>query len=306
MVTVLVAGVGLALAAAERPPRAVLPPPTVVPSATASPLPTPVPAGPTAGYGVSVADDPATHSVVLFGGVDTPDTTWLWDGRRWSSVTPAHSPQARYGAAVAYDPATRLLMLYGGQGDDVGATQFNDTWAWNGVTWARLDGGGTSGPFPGDDGAMAWDAARDEMVLTTSAGSLTNVETWTWNRTRWERDLAGNLTAVAYGATLAYDPESRDVLLVAAAATNFEETSTFDWDGSAWHSAHNERTFSGWCLAGRGGEWAGWVRVSDVLAVLRTAGELLGMGYVDVVPASGSGPVQVGDANVSRCSRRQR
>jgi hypothetical protein len=236
VVTVLVAGVGLALAAAERPPRGVLPPPTVVPSATASPLPTPVPVGPVAGNGVSVADDPATHSVVLFGGVDTPDTTWLWDGRRWSSVTPAHSPQARSGAAVAYDPATRLLMLYGGQGDDVGATQFNDTWAWNGVTWARLDSGGTSGPFPGDDGAMAWDAARDEMVLTTSAGSLTNVETWTWNRTRWERDLAGNLAAVAYGATLAYDPESRDVLLVAAAATNFEETSTFDWDGSAWHS----------------------------------------------------------------------
>ena len=94
-------------------------------------------------------------------------------------MTPNSSPPARSGAAIAYDPATRLLMLYGGEGANEGP-QFNDTWAWNGTIWRRLNGGGPSGPFVGNGASMVWDGARDQMLLVTSAGTDTDGETWTW------------------------------------------------------------------------------------------------------------------------------
>src|SRR6202043_3229304 len=68
-IAVLVAGVGLAIAAARHPRSPSNPPPSPTASATPAPIPTPRPAGPVTAWGVSVADDPATHRVVLFGGV---------------------------------------------------------------------------------------------------------------------------------------------------------------------------------------------------------------------------------------------
>ena len=231
---VLVAGIGLAIAAAQHPRSPLAPPPSPTASATPSPIPTPPAAGPVTGLGASVADDPATHRVVLFGGVDTTGKTWLWDGRHWTPTTPPNSPPNRAGAAAAYDPETRLVMLFGGEGIAEGPL-FNDTWAWNGTTWRRLDSGGPNGPFLGGGGQMAWDGARHEMLLVTSAGTLTDGETWTWEGTRWVREAHGDLAAVVVDGTMAYDPPSQTVLLVTPAITNNAHSATFGWNGSSWH-----------------------------------------------------------------------
>ena len=230
---VLVAGIGLAIAAAQ---RSVAPAPAVsiTPLATSSPNPTPPASGPVTGLGVSLADDLATHRVVLFGGVDSSAKTWLWDGRRWTSTIPPSSPPDRSGAAAAYDPATGLVMLFGGEGIAEGPL-FNDTWAWNGTTWRRLDSGGPNGPFLGGGGQMAWDGARHEMLLVTSAGTLTDGETWTWDGARWVREAHGDLAAVVVDGTMAYDPSSQTVLLVTPAIANNAHSATFGWNGSSWH-----------------------------------------------------------------------
>jgi hypothetical protein len=236
-IAVLVAAVGLAIAAAQHPQGPLIPRPSPVASATPSPFPTPAAAGPVSALGASVADDPATHRVVLFGGVDSTNKTWLWDGRHWAPATPPGSPPNRAGAAAAYDPATRVVMLFGGSGSTPGqaARLFNDTWAWNGITWRRLDSGGRTGPFVGDGGQMAWDAARADMVLVTSAGTLTDGETWTWDGTRWVREAHGDLAAIVVDGTMTYDPVSQMVLLVTPAIGNNAHTTTFGWNGSTWH-----------------------------------------------------------------------
>ncbi len=88
----------------------------------------------------SMAYDPATGQMVLFGGMGIGgsylDDTWTWNGTTWTQQYPATSPSARDGASMAYDPATGQMVLFGG--DAVSSSNLDDTWTWNGTTWTQL------------------------------------------------------------------------------------------------------------------------------------------------------------------------
>ena len=125
-------GIGVLTSFGQRPaPQITRPAPT---QPAPQPLaPTPVPLQPQAGQGFSIADDLATHEIVLFGGVGDFANTWLWDGSRWTLSHPQASPEPRFGASAAYDPRTRTVLLFGGRLEP--GTPVQDTWAWNGTTW---------------------------------------------------------------------------------------------------------------------------------------------------------------------------
>ena len=92
---------------------------------------------PARGY-ATLAYDPATSQMVLFGGYGTTydNDTWVWDGSNWDLQSPGTSPAARDGATMAYDSATGQMLLFGGFN---GSTlNENDTWNWTGSTWAQL------------------------------------------------------------------------------------------------------------------------------------------------------------------------
>jgi hypothetical protein len=236
-IAILAAGIGLAIEAAQHPRSHLVQLPSPTPSGTVAPIPTPPASGPVTGSGVSVADDPATHRVVLFGGVDSSNKTWLWDGRQWTSTTPPSSPPNRAGAAAAYDPASRVVMLFGGSGPAVGqvAQLFNDTWAWSGSTWRRLNSGGVRGPPVGDGAQMAWDDTRHQMLLVTYAETLTAAETWIWDGSSWQHQPSGNIAASAFGV-MAYDPASHAVVRVSPLIGDNSHSATFTWNGSAWRA----------------------------------------------------------------------
>jgi hypothetical protein len=190
--------------------------------------PTPVPKAPLSSFGYSAVDDPSAHQLVLFGGVDSYDTTWLWDGRRWSLAHPPLSPPGRFGAAAAYDPLTGVVMLYGGRlgpGDVV-----DDTWAWDGSTWRELDAG-TGNPPAGEGSVMAWDSALSEMVLVTSDSALAG-ETWLWNGNRWLRQPRGDPPFA--GVAMAVDPLTHVLLAAGCCAPGQGALATWEWNGSAW------------------------------------------------------------------------
>jgi hypothetical protein len=211
----------------------------VVPSASApsavetpqSLSPTPVPARPVLGFGFSAVYDPAAHQLVTFGGIDSYDATWLWDGKRWSLARPSGGPPGRFNAAAAYDPLTGVVMLYGGR---LGPGQVvDDTWAWDGRTWRELDGG-TGSPPLGEGSVMAWDDDLSELVLVNSNGQG-NGQTWTWNGSRWVRQARGDLPSGASVIGMAADPVTRELLGVSCCLTGNGSASTLAWDGAAWH-----------------------------------------------------------------------
>jgi hypothetical protein len=80
----------------------------------------------------SMAYDPATGTVVLFGGASPSGEivlgdTWTWNGTTWTQQEPVASPPARSEAAMASDPATGTVVLFGGQSN---SGSLDDTWTW--------------------------------------------------------------------------------------------------------------------------------------------------------------------------------
>ena len=102
-------------------------------------------AGPAARWDHTLAADPETGSLILFGGRDGAGEafgdTWRYSVEEggWAAIDgPAPSP--RFGHAVAVDAANRALYLFGGQ---AGPDFFDDAWRFDldALTWAEIPAG---------------------------------------------------------------------------------------------------------------------------------------------------------------------
>jgi hypothetical protein len=203
------------------------------PVPSASPLAkSPLAVWPASTDGYSVADDPATHQIVVFGGLADNSATWLWDGSKWTFGQPQVSPPGRIDAAAAYDPALQVVLLFGGHGPP--GTDLTDTWAWGGATWRELDKG-TIEP-PRSDASMVWDAAVNEMVLVAGGPADTATTTWVWNDSRWTR-LSSGLPAAPAAIPLGFDPQAHALIAVIHGLTPASPTpmQTWEWEGAVWH-----------------------------------------------------------------------
>ena len=76
----------------------------------------------------------------------------------WTQKSPA-SPSSRSLHAMAYDAARGQVVLFGGYGGGFR----NDTWVWDGTTWAQKSP--ATSPSSRYGHAMAYDAARGQVVL---------------------------------------------------------------------------------------------------------------------------------------------
>ncbi len=125
-----------------------------------------------------MASDPATATVVLFGGKNrrTAPSRHLDLGRHdLDPAAPGAPPPGLFGASMAYDAATGTVVLFGGVSLSKGAI-LDDTWTWDGTTWARQDP--AHHPSARLTPAMASDPATGTAVLF--GGCCLFHDTWTW------------------------------------------------------------------------------------------------------------------------------
>ncbi len=151
--------------------------------------------GPEARYATAMAFDSARGVTVLFGGqapftccsLQHRNDTWEWDGSAW---TPRGSggPSPRIAPAMAYDSARGVAVLFGGAaGDSINPVQFQETWEWNGTSWAFRSTSGGSTPPARAGCAMAYDQARAVVVMSGGYGNVAvDNNTWLWNGTMWD------------------------------------------------------------------------------------------------------------------------
>ena len=148
---------------------------------------------PPARANAAMAYDAARERVVLYGGVDNVtanrEDMWTWDGTTWTPST-GPTPPGRSSAAISYDYVRQQIVLFGGTTGVVpSAMAYNDTWIWDGQAWTAQTP--SSAPSPRYGMQMAWDAARQHIVLI--AGEIANEgiplaslhDSWEWDGTTW-------------------------------------------------------------------------------------------------------------------------
>jgi len=117
----------------------------------------------------TMAYDPPSNQVVLFGGwIRSSNTflndTWTWDGTNWTEQHPVAAPSSRYNSTMAYDATTQMIELFGGSNSTCPnkLCDYNDTWGWNGSNWVQQDAGSSvvfQRSLPGRPSARTWAAS---------------------------------------------------------------------------------------------------------------------------------------------------
>jgi PKD repeat protein len=132
--------------------------------------------------GFAADPQPAVNASILFGGclgtaacTAYGNETWAFSGGgpRWMLDLPAARPSARDAVGMAYDPDLGAIVLFGGEGT-CGATTCaeSDTWLFSGTTWTNVSGTiGGSRPGARVDGALEWDPASSELLLSGGRNS---------------------------------------------------------------------------------------------------------------------------------------
>jgi len=214
-------------------------------------------------YGSSMAYDPATQQMVLYG---NSGGTWTWSGTAWTQVdgpgtpgcttTCTNTAGGRNTFALAYDPESQALILFG-------SNQRNDTWAWNGTTWTQVADAASPGctdsclnsPPRTVGTQMAYDDATHQMVLFGGAepsyGPTNYNDTWVLSYSAGTYTWAQVADSVSPGclgdcpnsppgrnvSKMAYDPATQQLVLWGGEVTGGDANgtnATWIWTGTQW------------------------------------------------------------------------
>lgn len=182
----------------------------------------------------SMAYDPSTQTIVLFGGTSEEGLslgdTWIWDGQTWAQPPLTTSPPARTGAGLVYDGMRRAVMLFGGA-TIYGRTlqTLNDTWIWDGHKWTELHP--AVSPPPRSAASMAYDAAHQTVVLFGGGDGMRLItDTWLWNGHTWAEQQPPSSPSKREQAALAYNEASQQLVLFGGS----RKSDTWTWDGVSW------------------------------------------------------------------------
>jgi len=130
--------------------------------------------------------DVVRSQVVLFGGSVAPANTvnggdtWVWDGSSWTQKFPVVSPPGRSDSALAYDRLRDQVVLFGGYRCFLASCVSDDTWVWDGGTWA-MKSPATSPPARAYH-SMTFDSARGQLVVFGGLNSTNALLSDTWVR----------------------------------------------------------------------------------------------------------------------------
>jgi cysteine-rich repeat protein len=183
-------------------------------------------AGPSSRTSATMAWEPVTGAVMMFGGTDTNtpnNETWLWNGTTWSAATTLPVPAARAYHMMTTDPFRKRVIVFGGGGDDPPTT-----WEWDGNNWANLTPTSPVALTTVDE--IAFDSERHRAVIYDPADNVT-----------WETDGASWTSSTSVPTPnrsspgVAYDEARGKTVLFGGDVQNSTDAGdTWLWDGNTW------------------------------------------------------------------------
>jgi hypothetical protein len=161
---------------------------------------------PTARTNTSMWYDPTIKKTVIYGGVGRLTTTdrityysdmWTFDGNGWTQLNPpGGTPGMRYGAQTTIDPRSNHVLIFGGLRIDTTPpippsttpnlvqVYADDQWEWNGSAWTQIHPENV--PPARENGRIAFDPTRNEMVMFAGYAGHFLSDLWSYNPTKWQ------------------------------------------------------------------------------------------------------------------------
>ena len=200
----------------------------------------------------TLAEDPVSHNLVLFGGVtatgEVLGDTWTWNGSRWEARNPAVAPPARSAASAAADPVGHGMVLFGGTFGKRVASFLDDTWRWSDDRWISVSPEAT--PPARCWATMAIHGSSRRLVLLGGTNGVHLADTWFWDGSTWHQPQATFSPSQRYAALGAYDERRHKVVIQGGIGERQDVTGrryseplsdTWSWQGSSW-SEHSSLT----------------------------------------------------------------
>jgi hypothetical protein len=148
-------------------------------------------------------------------------------------VAAQEAPGPRNQPAVAFDSKRGRLVLFGGI--DQSGKSLNDTWEWDGKSWARRTP--AASPAARAATALVYDAKRERIVLfggQVGAGSL--ADTWEYDGNDWTKIATAATPPERVAHALVFYPSRGRIVLFGG--TDFKSRRTFndtwEYDGKNW------------------------------------------------------------------------
>lgn len=148
----------------------------------------------------------------------------------WIERTTTVRPTARYGHGMAYDSLRHRAIMFGGENDS--AAVFNDTWAWDGLTWSQINTATSPAPRAS---RLVYDIARDRIVMfggLNASGRRLN-ETWEFDGSDWIQRFPAMAPTPRIEFGMVYDAVAGHTLLFGG-YDGAASAETWKWDGTAW------------------------------------------------------------------------
>ncbi|MEZ5967059.1 MAG: hypothetical protein R3F56_24695 [Planctomycetota bacterium] len=187
----------------------------------------------------AMAYDTVRQRVCLFGGGQSRDDLWEWDGAGWVLRSAFVGPIGRYGHAMAFDPVRGRLVVFGGQ-SSYGASlgDLDDTWEWDGTNWTQMTP--QRHPSLRSGARAAYDSVRGRVILfggihiTNGQGTFYD-DLWEWDGTNWTALNPGFRPSPRSEAALAFDPaRGRLVMYGGWGGSSVGLVDAWEWDGTTW------------------------------------------------------------------------
>jgi len=178
----------------------------------------------------------------LLWGVGVFNDTWEFNysSKTWTHVTSADSSADGVPGedgllfnAIAYDSSAKKTIIFGGQ-DGVG-TRFNDTWAYNGINWTKMN----PDNYPPERiySTMIFDSNRNVSVLFGGKDGGPFDETWEYNYSadNWTQIDPDTSPSARTSAGMTFDSKTNKVILFGGQdASNDYLNDTWEYDGTDW------------------------------------------------------------------------
>ncbi len=271
-------------------------------------------------YACAMTYDAFADRIVVFGGLvegERSADTWVFDNDVWRQIqVQGPSPAPRENARMVYDSQRGQVILFGGLTNTADEVQaLGDTWVLQGNTWRKIES--PTAPAPRTNFDMAYDEARDQVVLFggSGLGMPTYSDTWTFDPGAevWlEHPVNGPAPRSKHAMT--YDSELGRVVLSGGIEDfngAFEpQENAWSWTGQAWRPRpeadvgavwfHQIQRFSDGLLM-FGGDGPGRdPRATDRLWHLYRDGTSQAVIYSDQVPAARERAAMVFDETQSK------